>query len=286
MNTKNLIILGLLLSGFSALSQDQQQNKMYFDQYWQPVKQSGLAMYYRTVTPQNGKYLVKDFYASTDTLQMEAWCSSVTPKLFQEGAATYYHKNGSIQRVGMYKDNLPIGLHKFYYSNGVLKAERIFKGKEERIVQHWSAAGEPLLTFSTGIVTDKDQRLPGTVYIEVKDSVQMRSYVPQGADTIYHYTQTPAEYKGGMEKFYRGIGNTITYPRLARRTNVEGVVYISFVVDEKGQPQDAAIVKGIGSGCDEQALNACLQQRDWLPGKYLGKPVKMHMVLPVIFKLQ
>lgn len=56
MNTKNLIILGLLLSGFSALSQDQQQNKMYFDQYWQPVKQSGLAMYYRTVTPQNGKY--------------------------------------------------------------------------------------------------------------------------------------------------------------------------------------------------------------------------------------
>ncbi|MBX2900848.1 MAG: TonB family protein [Cyclobacteriaceae bacterium] len=285
MNTKNLIILGLLLSGFSALPQDQQQNKTYFDQYWQPVKQSGLAMYYRTVTPQNGKYLVKDFYASTDTLQMEAWCSSVTPKLFQEGAATFYHKNGSIQRVGMYKDNLPIGLHKFYYINGVLKAEHLYRGEEVKIVQHWSVSGEPLLVNGTGIVTDKEQGVPETVYMEMKDSVQLRGYYLQAIDTIYTFTQTPTEYKGGMQTFYRGVSSTIKYPKLARRTNVQGRVYIRFMVDENGQPRDAVVVQGIGAGCDEQALNACQQQQFWNPGKYKGKPVKMLLILPVVFKL-
>lgn len=279
-----LCIIVLFLFITCTLAKGQSKEVTYYNEYWQPIKKAQ-AMYYRTVTPQNGKYLVRDFYAATDTLQMEAECSSTSPKLIQHGAATFYHKNGNIERTGVYADNLPVGLHKSYYTNGNPLSERIYKGENELISQYWSASGEPYLVNGTGVITESDKWVSGPVYIEITDSVQMRSYTVTNSDTIYHYTQSPMEYQGGMEAFYQGVGKAIIYPKTARRNGVEGRVFIKFVINEFGQVTDASVVKGIGSGCDEQALNACLGQKKWLPGKYKNKAVKMQVVLPVIFKL-
>ncbi len=85
-----------------------------------------------------------------------------------------------------------------------------------------------------------------------------------------------------------GIGEIqkkIIYPEIAKRAGVEGKVYVLAFVDESGTVTDAKIIKGIGAGCDEAALDA-VRKTKFKPGKQRGKPVKVQVSIPVVFKLQ
>ena len=86
---------------------------------------------------------------------------------------------------------------------------------------------------------------------------------------------------GGMAALHKAI----RYPDLARRAQVEGTVTISFVVDEKGDVSEATVVKGIGAGCDEEALRAVLATK-FSPGRQRGNAVRVRMSLPVRFRLR
>ena len=83
----------------------------------------------------------------------------------------------------------------------------------------------------------------------------------------------------------RGIQQKIIYPEIAKRAGVEGKVYVLAFVDEKGNVTKAQIIKGIGAGCDEAALDAVLKTK-FKPGKQRGKPVRVQVSIPIIFKLQ
>jgi protein TonB len=82
----------------------------------------------------------------------------------------------------------------------------------------------------------------------------------------------------------KAIQEKINYPEIAKRAGVEGKVYILAFVDESGNVTKANILKGIGAGCDEAALNAVLKTK-FKPGKQRGKPVNVQVSIPVIFKL-
>jgi periplasmic protein TonB len=81
------------------------------------------------------------------------------------------------------------------------------------------------------------------------------------------------------------IQQLITYPEIAKRAGVEGKVYVLAFVDERGNVTNAKIIKGIGAGCDEAAIDAVLQTR-FKPGKQRGTPVKVQVSIPIVFKLQ
>lgn len=84
-----------------------------------------------------------------------------------------------------------------------------------------------------------------------------------------------------------GIGaiqSKIVYPEIAKRAGVEGKVFILAFVDEQGLVIKAQVAKGIGAGCDEAALEA-VKQTKFKPGKQRGKPVKVQVHIPVVFKL-
>jgi protein TonB len=83
----------------------------------------------------------------------------------------------------------------------------------------------------------------------------------------------------------RAIQEKIVYPEIAKRAGVEGKVYVLAFVNEQGEVTKAQIIKGIGAGCDEAALNAVLKTR-FTPGKQRGKPVKVQVSIPIIFKLK
>lgn len=83
----------------------------------------------------------------------------------------------------------------------------------------------------------------------------------------------------------KGIQEKIIYPEIAKRAGVEGKVYVLAFVDETGTVTKAQIIKGIGAGCDEAALDAVLKTK-FKPGKQRGKPVKVQVSIPIIFKLQ
>jgi len=81
------------------------------------------------------------------------------------------------------------------------------------------------------------------------------------------------------------IQKKIRYPEIARKAGVEGRVIIQFVVDESGNVLEPAVVRGIGAGCDEEALRV-VREAKFKPGKQRGKAVKVKMSLPITFKLR
>lgn len=89
---------------------------------------------------------------------------------------------------------------------------------------------------------------------------------------------------GGFKTFYEIISRNIKYPRVARNIGTEGKVFVEFVVDRQGNPTNFKIIRGIGAGCDEEAIRVAGIPK-WEPGKQRGKPVNVRMVLPINFTL-
>lgn len=104
-------------------------------------------------------------------------------------------------------------------------------------------------------------------------------------DKIFLVVEQSAEPRGGMAAFYKFVSENIRYPGQARRMNVEGKVFVEFVVDKDGTLNQLTVVKGIGAGCDEEAVRVVSLSPPWSPGKQRGKPVRQRMVLPIFFKL-
>lgn len=104
-------------------------------------------------------------------------------------------------------------------------------------------------------------------------------------DEIFMIVENQPEPKGGMQAFYKYIGKKIKYPKQARRMGVEGRVFVQFVVDKDGTLTDIKVLKGIGAGCDEEALRVLKEAPKWQPGKQRGRPVKVRMSIPIFFKL-
>jgi TonB family protein len=100
--------------------------------------------------------------------------------------------------------------------------------------------------------------------------------------TIVDNSASPA---GGMQDFYDKIAGVLQYPDQARKMGVQGKVFVEFTVMEDGKLTDFKVVKGIGAGCDAEALRAVAQMGNWKPGEMNGKPVPQKMVLPITFKL-
>lgn len=89
--------------------------------------------------------------------------------------------------------------------------------------------------------------------------------------------------KGNLTDF---IADQIEYPEEARHQMVQGRVIVSFLVDTLGKIKEAKIVKSLGYGCDEEALNAVMATSGlWIPGKTSGKKVIAKMTVPVVFAL-
>lgn len=81
-----------------------------------------------------------------------------------------------------------------------------------------------------------------------------------------------------------GIQSKIIYPEIAKRAGVQGKVYLKAFVNEKGIVQRVEILKGIGAGCDEAAVQAVMDTR-FNPGKQRGRPVKVQVSIPIKFVL-
>ena len=75
----------------------------------------------------------------------------------------------------------------------------------------------------------------------------------------------------------------VKYPEMARRAAIEGRVTIQFIVNEQGEVENPRVIRGIGGGCDEEALKAVMTAR-FKPGMQRGRPVRVQYSLPIIFR--
>lgn len=87
--------------------------------------------------------------------------------------------------------------------------------------------------------------------------------------------------QGGLGELQRKV----KYPEMARRAGIEGRVTVQFIVNENGQVENPRVIRGIGGGCDEAALEA-VKQAKFTPGMQRGRPVRVQYSLPIVFRLQ
>lgn len=118
-------------------------------------------------------------------------------------------------------------------------------------------------------------------HIEIKQEKEEEEDVNQ----IFTIVEEQAAPQGGMSAFYKYVGEKMKYPAQARRMQVEGRVFCEFVVNRDGTLQDVKVIRGIGAGCDEEAIRVIQSAPPWKPGKQRGKAVRSKFNLAIIFKL-
>ncbi len=97
--------------------------------------------------------------------------------------------------------------------------------------------------------------------------------------------EVPAEPEGGMKTFHSYMKNNLDYPRQARRMNVQGKVFVQFIIDKDGSITEVEVVRGIGGGCDEEAKRLIAEAPKWKPARQRGRAVRQKMTMPIFFKL-
>jgi len=111
------------------------------------------------------------------------------------------------------------------------------------------------------------------------------TYISDTANAYGHNYKKPQFYNGdSCLKQY--LKTNAHYPDAARENNIQGKVRVQFLVDEKGNISHARVIRGIGGGCDEEALRTISLMPAWQPATYKGKPVRAVEIMPVIFRLE
>ncbi len=101
--------------------------------------------------------------------------------------------------------------------------------------------------------------------------------------TIYTSVEEMPSFPGGEASRLKFLqGNTI-FPQSAKEKGISGTVYVSFLVESTGKISDIKVLKGIGSGCDEEAIRVVRKMPNWIPGKQAGKPVGVKFTMPIKF---
>jgi protein TonB len=102
---------------------------------------------------------------------------------------------------------------------------------------------------------------------------------------IFTSVEQVPDFPGGMEAFGRYLGKNIHYPAIARENNTQGRVIISFVCERDGSLTDIHVARGIGDGCDEEAVRVIKNSPKWKPGIQNGRPVRVAYSVPIAFTL-
>ncbi|MES2389140.1 MAG: energy transducer TonB [Bacteroidota bacterium] len=105
------------------------------------------------------------------------------------------------------------------------------------------------------------------------------------ADVPMVIVEQAAAFPGGTEAMLKFIKDSIKYPANALKDDVQGKVFIEFVIGKDGKMRDVKILRGIGFGCDEEALRVVRLMPDWSPPKQGGHTVSQKMIIPINYKL-
>ena len=139
---------------------------------------------------------------------------------------------------------------------------------------------EEEIDIDLDIETNEDMVMEEVAYEQIEEVEE------ENSEEIFLIVEDKPQPAGGMHEFYQYIANEINYPAAALRANIGGKVFVQFVVNKDGSLTDFQVVKGIGLGCDEEALRVLQKAPNWVPGKQRGKAVRVRMILPINFILR
>lgn len=102
-------------------------------------------------------------------------------------------------------------------------------------------------------------------------------------NAVYSMVDERAQFPGGQNEMLKYLQENLQYPEAAKANNVHGRVFVKFIVERDGSLSDIKVMKGLGNGCDEEAIRLIQSMPKWKPGKNKGKEVRTSMTVPVNF---
>ena len=157
----------------------------------------------------------------------------------------------------------------------VIKPDELVKEEEQPITQKEVVGSKEAIsnvTFDKG--TD-----------DVAAPVATNNQITEEADALFVIVEQMPQFPGGENEMMKFIKNNLRYPPLAQENGISGTVIINFVVDRDGRISNIKVARGIGGGCDEEAVRVLNKMPAWSPGKQGGKAVRVSYTVPFRFIL-
>ncbi|MBN2729055.1 MAG: energy transducer TonB [Bacteroidales bacterium] len=145
---------------------------------------------------------------------------------------------------------------------------------------------------------EDDQKDVKDVDINVEDDQkkEAKKYIPVKKDPIddpdigddkivYRVVEDMPLFPGGDDAMFSYLAHNIQYPMAAKETGIQGTVHLTFVIETDGSISNVGLLRGIGGGCDEEAMRVVRNMPRWTPGNQQGRPVRVQFTLPVKFVL-
>ena len=129
--------------------------------------------------------------------------------------------------------------------------------------------------------TEVPEENPIIIFVEDKPTVIEQPVI----ETPELIVEIMPEFQGGEAAMRRYLSESIKYPENAKELGIQGMVYINFVVEKDGSITEVKLLRGIGEGCDEEALRVVMKMPKWHPGSQQGRTVRVSYNLPVRFTL-
>ena len=153
----------------------------------------------------------------------------------------------------------------------------------------------PEITTELNIVDDETEiETELEISVEIDERTEIQEYVApvdygeaeeEGEQTIFQVVEENPGFPGGEAARQKYLQDNLRYPAIARESGIQGTIYITFVVERDGSITDVRVVRGIGGGCDEEAIRVVQGMPRWTPGKQRGRAVRVQFMMPIRFTL-
>ncbi len=144
------------------------------------------------------------------------------------------------------------------------------------------------------IIVDDDVEIDEEFIIDVEATVftEVQEFAPiiveeeeVVEDVIFTVVEDQPSFPGGEEARIRFLQENLRYPQMAREAGIQGTVFVTFVVERDGSVTDVRVLRGIGGGCDEEAVRVVRNMPNWQPGRQRGQAVRVQFNMPIRFVL-
>ena len=198
------------------------------------------------------------------------------------------------------------GPHDQYYSTSIEVQIPVEMGKVEDMVQAQIPRSSPPEDFSQPTISmveeiatkvmDKSSATKDTLTKPTKDTLDNKLTGGGGAkskaeadveDALpFSFVEEKPEYHGGMEALVKFMSDNLKYPHLAKESGIFGIVIVQFVIEKDGSVGEVKVVRGLGGGCNEEAIRVVTMMPKWTPGRQHNKAVRVVFQVPLKYNLR
>lgn len=154
-------------------------------------------------------------------------------------------------------------------------------------------------------VAKKDEEVEEEEYIptmEELNDVEISNESAEGIDSVvvdvevaveepvqeeaFAFAEVMPSFEGGDQELMKYLGKNLRYPKIAKEANIEGMVYLQFVVERDGSITEVRVVRSVHESLDEEAVRVIKNMPNWKPGTQNGENVRVLYTIPIRFDLQ